>query len=213
MTCLNYGLKPLAITYKSPGRNKLGSENLNNLISLGVDHIDFSLNPNIEKYFMLKSFLGKGSTAIPMHFLIYNLPYKFAELYKIPLIVWGENPAKEYGFLNAKDLKLKNKSWWKKHGALSNTSLESWSDGTLNKKNLSSMIINKSYKAKSIFLSDYLKWDPINIKKIVKKKGFKSSVKAKTGIYNFADIDCDFISIHHYLKWYKFGGGGGGDNL
>ena len=28
---------------------------------------------------------------------------------------------------------------------------------------------------------------------------------AKTGYYDYADIDDDFISIHHYLKWYKFG--------
>ena len=55
LTCLKYGLKPLAVTYKSPGRNVLGNNNLNNLISLGVDHIDFTLNPKIEKYFMLKS--------------------------------------------------------------------------------------------------------------------------------------------------------------
>ena len=27
----------------------------------------------------------------------------------------------------------------------------------------------------------------------------------KTGYYNYADIDDDFISIHHWLKWYKFG--------
>ena len=39
----------------------------------------------------------------------------------------------------------------------------------------------------------------------VKKAGFKESKKAKTGLYNFADLDDDFISIHHYLKWYKFG--------
>ena len=28
---------------------------------------------------------------------------------------------------------------------------------------------------------------------------------ARTGYYDFADIDDDFISIHHWLKWYKFG--------
>ena len=27
----------------------------------------------------------------------------------------------------------------------------------------------------------------------------------KTGLYNYADIDDDFISIHHFIKWYKFG--------
>ena len=36
--------------------------------------------------------------------------------------------------------------------------------------------------------------------------GFQSRDEgSKTGYYNYADIDDDFISIHHYLKWYKFG--------
>jgi len=25
------------------------------------------------------------------------------------------------------------------------------------------------------------------------------------GYYNYADIDCRFMSIHHWMKWYKFG--------
>lgn len=36
---------------------------------------------------------------------------------------------------------------------------------------------------------------------------------ARTGSYDFADIDDDFISIHHYLKWYKFGFTRSFDNL
>ena len=53
---LKYGLNPLAITRKPPGRNKIGQENLQNLINLGVDHIDFTVNPKIESSFMLESF-------------------------------------------------------------------------------------------------------------------------------------------------------------
>ena len=49
MTAKKYGLKPLCVTWRSPARNSLGQDNLNNLINLGVDHIDFSLNPNTEK--------------------------------------------------------------------------------------------------------------------------------------------------------------------
>ena len=41
--------------------------------------------------------------------------------------------------------------------------------------------------------------------KVSKKVGFKSLKMAKTGYYNYADIDDNFISIHHWLKWYKFG--------
>ena len=43
--CLEYGLKPLCFTWKPPSRTKLGQTNLNNLISLGVDHIDYSISP------------------------------------------------------------------------------------------------------------------------------------------------------------------------
>jgi hypothetical protein len=50
---------------------------------------------------------------------------------------------------------------------------------------------------------------------VASRHGFKSSPdgKAKTGIYDFADIDDDFISIHHFLKWYKFGITRSFDNL
>ena len=41
--------------------------------------------------------------------------------------------------------------------------------------------------------------------RIFKKKGFKKIKKPKTGLYNFSDIDDNFISIHHWLKYYKFG--------
>ena len=52
----------------------------------------------------------------------------------------------------------------------------------------------------------FFNWDPKITYKSAKKSGFKSLISGpKTGIYNFADIDDDFISIHHWLKWYKFG--------
>jgi len=31
------------------------------------------------------------------------------------------------------------------------------------------------------------------------------SERRDRGYYDFADIDDDFISIHHWMKWYKFG--------
>ena len=52
----------------------------------------------------------------------------------------------------------------------------------------------------------FFNWDPTITYKNAKRSGFNSLKSGpKTGIYNFADIDDDFISIHHWLKWYKFG--------
>lgn len=43
--CLDLGLRPLAVTWRTPGRTEIGQRNLENLIALGVDHIDYSINP------------------------------------------------------------------------------------------------------------------------------------------------------------------------
>ena len=56
-------------------------------------------------------------------------------------------------------------------------------------------------KLMNIFLGYFFKWDPRKFL-IYQKKRFKNIKTPKTGYYNFADIDDEFlITIHHYLKW------------
>jgi hypothetical protein len=58
----------------------------------------------------------------------------------------------------------------------------------------------------SIFLGYYLPWDVQESFSIARKHGFQVRKSGpKIGYYNYADIDCDFISVHHYFKWLKFG--------
>ena len=209
--CLEYGLNPLAVTWKAPQRTKVGQDNLENLISLGVDHIDWTINPKIEKKLTLESFKKFGSVAIPMHLAIFNIPVLIASHFKIPYVIWGENSAVEYGKLNKKDSqKNLTKEWIKNYGVTNNTEAKNWVSKKLPKNKLSSYFNFNTYdkdkfQTQSIFLGYFLKWDPQKTFNISKKFGFKANRKARTGYYNFADIDDDFISIHHWLKWYKFG--------
>tara|TARA_B110000967_G_C18736568_1_gene485404 strand:- start:140 stop:997 length:858 start_codon:yes stop_codon:yes gene_type:complete len=200
-------MTPLAVTYKTPGRNEYGKKNLENLIKLGVDHIDYSINPKVEAYFTLKTLKIKGATAIPMHMTMFSMPLKIAQNFNIPLVVWGENSAAEYGTKNPKEIKdIMDKKWIKNFGVLNQTNTNFWKDSFLNDKKMIAFEESKSSKkTESIFLGEYLKWDPKKMLKIAKKNGFTHPRYSKTGIYNYADIDCDFISIHHYLKWFKFG--------
>ena len=57
----------------------------------------------------------------------------------------------------------------------------------------------------AVFLGYYFEWDPDMTRAIATANGFRAAPKARTGFYNYADVDDDFISIHHWLKWYKFG--------
>ena len=78
---------------------------MKNLIKLGVDHIDYTINPKIEKAMMLKALNNFGSIGIPMHLSIFNITYKIANTFDIPLVIWGENPSAEYGYKNISEIK------------------------------------------------------------------------------------------------------------
>lgn len=218
--CLEYGLKPLAVTWKTPGRTKVGQENLNNLINQGVDHIDYQINPKIESKFMFEAFKLYGASAIPMHMALFNIPMKIAIKFNIPLIIYGENSAQEYGGKKeSANNYLLDKKWYDSFGVTHGTRPQDWISKKLSKKDLNAYLGNswseiKKKNIKPIFLGHFFKWDIKNSFKISQKHGFKVRKQGpKVGIYNHTDIDCDFISVHHWLKWYKFGFTRDMDNL
>ena len=209
---IELGLNPLAITWKPPGRTKIGQENLNNLINIGVDHIDYSINPYVEAKFMLAAFKKFGATAIPMHQALFNIPLKIAHKFEIPLVIYGENGAFEYGNKSEEDTGFQiNWDWMKTYGVTFGTSAEDWISPNLTRNELtpyfgpSDHVIEKA-GILGVFLGYYFNWDPIESKRVAMQNGFKNDPSGpRTGLYDFADIDDIFISIHHWIKWYKFG--------
>ena len=221
ITCLKYGLNPLCITFAPSSKNSVGEKNLQNLIKIGADHIKLTPNPNIEKKFILESFKKFGSPAIPVHMGMFQQSFLFATLLKIPLIVWGENAAFEYGtdknFLKGFSL---NQNWFKVHGNTFGTFANYWENKfpELKKRlNLYKGVSDLEMKrrgVKGIFLGHYFKYDPEKNFQLAKKFGFLSGKKyKKTGFYSYSDLDDNFISIHHYMKYFKFGFTRTQDNL
>lgn len=210
--CLELGLKPLAVTWKTPARTEIGRHNLENLISLGVDHIDWQINPKVEARFMLKTFERFGSTAIPMHLALFNIPLTIAARFDIPLIVWGENSAFEYGAAEEAHTGFRlDAAWLGTYGVTHGTSAQDWIDADLTAKDLAayagpSATDLETANVNAIFLGYYIPWDPDMTRQVAQDHGFRAEPSGpRVGYYDFADIDDDFISIHHWMKWYKFG--------
>jgi N-acetyl sugar amidotransferase len=202
---LKHGLKCLAFTWKPIARTSIGEKNLKNLISLGVDHIDWTINPKLEKKMMLISLKKFGSTAIPMHIAIHNISRYLSVKLDIPLILWGENSDQEYG---SGKLNIFNLSsiWRKKYSVTQNASINDFVCSNIKKNELLSFFPKcKKSNNKEVFLGSFFAWDPKRTSDYSKKLGFKEETKPRIGTYKFADIDDDFISIHHWIKWYKFG--------
>lgn len=210
LKALEYGLKPLCVTWKTPCRTDIGQKNLDNLISIGVDHLDVQINPEVEKKFTWLAFKKYGTTALPMHMALFSIPLRFAVQMNIPLVLWGENSAFEYGGADSslQGFKL-NREWLKTYGVTHGTFAEGWVGDELSEKDLVpyKMPTDKELEGTlAAFLGYYFEWDPVKVYEDVKQHGFQAAETAKTGLYKFADIDDDFIiTLHHFMKWYKFG--------
>ena len=212
LKCLEHGLNPLAVTWKTPARTPIGQQNLDNLVRLGVDHIDYQINPNVESRFMLRAYERLGSTAIPMHMALFSIPLTVAVRYRIPLVVWGENSAFEYGGTDEERTGFRlDSAWLRKFGVTHGTTAADWVTPDLSQKALTPYFgpTDRELEAagvNAVFLGYYFAWDPEATYRVAAEHGFRGrAAGVKTGYYDFADIDDDFISIHHYLKRYKFG--------
>ena len=163
---LELGLKPLCVTWRPPGRTRIGQKNLDNLISLGVDHIDFSISPTVEAKLTLAAFEKIGIPAAPMHMAIFNIPANVAVKFGIPLVIWGENSAVEYGSEDAGLMGSSlNSDWVKKFGVSEGTTALDWVCDDLTERDLGPYMGPtreevECLQLKMIFLGYYIKWDP-----------------------------------------------------
>lgn len=212
VTCLEHGLRVLAVTWRTPARTDLGRRNLDNLISLGVDHVDWSIDPRVERTFMLEAFRRVGDPAVPMHMALFAIPLTLAARLRIPLVVWGENPAVEYGSGDGSGMGVAlDEAWVRRFGVTHGTTWRDWVGPGLEERDL------VAYRAPSdadlaaagsraVFLGHFLPWDPVETFAVARAHGFTADdAGPRTGSYAFADVDDDLISVHHWLKWHKFG--------
>lgn len=212
VTCLQQGLHPLAVTWKTPGRTAIGAANLENLVSLGVDHIDYQVNPEVEGRFMVEALRRFGDPGIPMHMALFNIPLTIAVRFGIPLVVWGENSAFEYGGAQDERTGFRlDDAWLRTYGVMHGTTAADWEGDVLSAQDLtpyrgpSAEELDEA-EVLAVFLGYYLGWDPDATMRVARENGFRPRPEGpKTGLYDYADIDDDFISIHHHLKWAKFG--------
>lgn len=226
--CKALGLNPLAITWRTPGRTALGQRNLDGLIrNLGVDHIDYTLNPDVERRFMKKAFERVGAVGLPMHMALFAIPLKLSVQMRIPLVIWGENPQLEYGGEAAERQATRlDQAWLKTHGCLMGTTVEDWideaatGDDRLTAAELTAWRVPTfegaaaDFVPESIFLGAFQPWDSFENTAVAQAHGFEySDGDRRMGTWAFADIDCAFMSLHHYLKWFKFGFTRAFDNL
>lgn len=216
-TCLDFGLHPLAFTWRPPCRTKVGECNLATLRELGVDHIDFSVNPRVERIITRRSFEETGADSA-MHLAVFTSVIRYAYQLDIPLVVWSENSATTYAGvgnpLQGSELTIQ---WVKTLGSTHGRMAEDWEGQGVTTTDLAAYWCPTQDQleekgVRQVFLGYYLDWDVERNYQVAQVHGFRQGAPI-VGHYSFADLDDPFVAAHHVLKMWKFGFNRTMDNL
>ncbi len=215
------GLNPVLVTASTCDLSEVGRKNLDNLKELGFDAVEISNNSKTRAKLNKLSLELIGDISWPEHVSIFTTPIKFALKYKIPLILYGENPQIEYG---GPDKSLSNynldRKWMEEFGGLIGLRVSDLIDIYKFKKTDLNIYtypeLNEldHFKIKSIFLGFFEMWDSLRNYEEAKKNGFSEFDKNVEGcFFNFEKIDNYQHGIHDYFKYLKFGFGRATDQL
>lgn len=211
-----FAMNPLCVTAAATRCTELGRRNLENMQQLGVDHILFTYNPQVRRKLTKIGFERLGDLCWPCHFGIFGYPVRVAVNYNVPLLIWGESSAQEYGGPAA----------LRDHGVLDNEYLEHFGgslghgieelvkeeDG-IEKRDVFPYLYPTDEEIKKVgvtglFLGYYLGWDAKKQTEVDIQHGFNVSDRRCVGaLWNSENLDGRFVDIHDYLMYVKYGFG------
>jgi N-acetyl sugar amidotransferase len=210
------GMNPLCVCFETTRETELGRQNLANISKMGIDVIHFHKNYIAYKAMVIEGFRRVGDEMWPNHLGIFTIPVIIATKFKIPLIIWGENPQREYGGpLESIEKNTLTRQWMEEFGGLLGNRIQDMIgvDG-LTAKELTPYFYPSDKELEqsriiSLFLGHYFFWDARKQLEIVRKHGFQIKDDGPVeGTYtNFENLDEEMHGLHDYLKFVKYGFG------
>jgi len=205
------GMNPLLITIDDFfSKTKAGMNNRNNLgKTFGCNHLIFKIKPDVFKKATRAAF---ENLCEPLRFIekcIYVIPYKLAIRLGIPIVVFGENSAYEYGSTAENDYSAKSTII----AMLENVDVDFWFKHNLKKEDISLVKKPRGDNLEQldpfpIYMSYFFPWSSVYNLSVAKKHGFQDlsgEWKREGCIEDFEQIDSMGYMVHLWLKYPKFG--------
>jgi N-acetyl sugar amidotransferase len=210
------GLKPLLVccSYPPEQLTETGADNMSNLIKLGFDAISVGPSPKTWKRLMRNGFFRFGNYAKSTEMALFASVPKLAIAYHIPLILWGENPATQFGNLAVGSLN------WNGNGMRNSNTIRSGPDPLLDPDMKENEINWFRYpkpeemdkaNLQIVYLGYFWNdWNKITNGSFSVANGLeiRDGVSAHEGsLYPFDALDDDFSVLNQMIKHVKFGFG------
>ena len=211
-------LNPLLVCFSYPPEQvtQRGVDNLSNLIELGFDTLIISSEPKTWKKALKEGFLKFTNWAKASELALMSSVPKIAIKYKIPLILWGENPGLQLG-----DMKTLGRSGYdgnnlRNLNTLAGGNFDWLVKAGLTKDNLISFLYPSSSEFEEsniqiVYLGWFWKdWSGMNNAMYSLTSGLqvRDDIVNNTGdIAGVNALDEDWVTLNQMIKYYKFGFG------
>lgn len=211
-------LNPLLVCLSYPPEQvtERGVNNISNLINLGFDVVISAPSPVVWKNLMKESFNKFTNWAKSTELALFASVPQLAIDYKIPLILWGENPGLQLG-----DLKTLGKTGYDGNNLRNMNTLSGGSMEWMIEKNIDlGSLIPYSYPSASEFVKNNIQiiylgwflgdWGNINNGMHSTMNGLEirdDHVKNTGDLMGVSSLDEDWVTLNQMIKYYKFGFG------
>jgi N-acetyl sugar amidotransferase len=209
---LELGANPLCVTATTCHLSDIGRKNLENIRTLGVDHVEVTVNPLVRRRINRLALTEVGDISWPEHVLIFTVPVRMAVQMGIPLIIWGENSQNEYGGpAAAAENNTLTRRWLEEFGGLLGLRVSDLvGQAGIEERHL----LQYRYPSDEdlarvgvtgLFLGHYLPWDGYENALVAQAHGMTTYHRTVEGsCVNYENLDNHFHGIHDYFKWLKY---------
>lgn len=212
------GLRPLLVSLSYPPEQltERGASNVSNLIELGFDMVMTSLAPQTWRRTLREGFFRFTNWARASELALFSSVPQLALRYKIPLILWGENPGLQLG-----DLKTLGRTGYDGNNlrymnTLSGGGVDWMLAAGFKREELHRYLYPdpKEFEAAGtqiIYLGWFWKdWSLVNNAMYSCPNGLEirsDSVENTGDLWGVASLDEDWVTLNQMIKYYKFGFG------
>ena len=214
-----YNMTPLTVTWAPHKYTGIGWTNFENWMHVGgLDNILFTPNGKLHKLLTKYAFLNLVHPFQPFIIGQRQIGPRFAALYNIPLIFYGENQAEYGNNIKENDKPTMDPQFFIKEKSLDDLYLGGVSakdlikDHNVQLNDLNPYLPVEADRLRKLdasvhYLGYYLKWDPQECYYYaVENTGFQSNVERTEGSYSkYSSIDDRIDPLHYYTTYIKFG--------
>jgi N-acetyl sugar amidotransferase len=210
-TMQSYGMNPLLVTVTdSFTHTKAGSYNLRNLITKNnLNHWQYTISHDLFKRATRAAFEDTGEALKFVEYAIYTIPVRLAQQMGIPLVIFGENSAYEYG--TSEDDIFSANATIRRMIEQCNNERPMWDRYKITSKEVDSILPMWPLGEENplvMYMSHFYQWSSVTNYNLAKEMGFKDLTgewDRKGTIENYEQIDSVAYMVHLWLKYPKFG--------